>query len=185
MSRSHVTFALRWAAGLGLAATLALPAFPAAAQPETGSGAATPSNCAIQFSVANPSPGNQEIPLSLTMSGTAMDATAKDGTGISRVQAFLGNRDAGGLFIGEAELGQQPVGPPGSWSISAAFPDNVVGGQQLFVYALSSVSGTEAVVNVPVAFGNIPTHLVSDQGQSFCPIVMAPTPPPIASTLVQ
>ena len=190
MQRSHVKFAQRrpwrWAAGLGLAVLLTLPALPAAAQTEitSGSTAATPSNCAIQFSVANPGPGDQEIPLSLVMSGSARDTTAASGSGISRVQAFLGNRDAGGTFIGEANLTPQQLGPAGSWSINATFPDTVVGGQQLWVYALSSVSGQEAVITIPIAFGNIPTELVSTQGQSFCPVVMAPTTAPVASVFV-
>jgi hypothetical protein len=61
----------RWAASLGLAATLTLPALPAAAQPEVGTTpiAATPANCVIQLSVGNPNPGDQEIPRSLVMNG--------------------------------------------------------------------------------------------------------------------
>jgi hypothetical protein len=192
MERSHVIFAqrrfLRWAGAIGLAASLALPIFPAAAQPETASGTngATASNCAIQLSVANPSPGNQEIPFKLGMSGTAMDETAKAGagTGISRVQAFLGNRDAGGTFVGQADLTQQQEGIPGSWFISASFHENAIGGQNVFVYALSSVSGQEAVVTIPIAFGSVPKDEVSTEAQSFCPVVMAPTPPPIAAGLV-
>jgi hypothetical protein len=190
MERSHVRFAerrcLRWAAGLGLAVSLALPTLPVAAQPEVTSGTngSTASNCAIQLSVANPSPGNQEIPFNLIMSGSAMDQTAKTGTGISRVEAFLGNRDAGGTFIGQADLTQPQIGPPGTWSLSASFPDTAIGGQNIFVYALSSVSGQEAVVMIPIAFGSVPTDLVADQGQSFCPMVMAPTSPPTAAGVV-
>src|SRR5712692_4627970 len=51
--------------------------------------ATTAANCAIHLSVANPNPGDQEIPRSLVMTGTALDGTATSGTGISQVQAFL------------------------------------------------------------------------------------------------
>jgi hypothetical protein len=177
---------LRWAAGVGLAVALTLPALPAAAQPEVDSGpiAATPANCAIHLSVANPSPGNQEVPRTLVMSGTALDATAKDGTGISQVQAFLGNRDTGGAFVGAWTPTTPVIGPPGSWSLTADMPPNAIGGQQVFVYGMSSVSGQEAVISIPIAFGSVPTDELSDVATSFCPDVLAP-PVPINPLLAQ
>jgi hypothetical protein len=65
MQASHARIAkrsgLRVAASLGVAAALALPTLSATAQGEAQSGpiAATPANCVIQLSVANPNPGNQ------------------------------------------------------------------------------------------------------------------------------
>jgi hypothetical protein len=173
---------LRWGACVGLAMLLTLPALPAAAQPEVSSGpiASTPANCAIHLSVANPSPGDQEVPHSLVMSGSALDFTATSGTGISQIQAFLGNRDTGGAFIGEWTPTTFVVGPPGSWSLTAEMPANAIGGQQVFVYGMSSVSGQEAVVSVPFAFGSVPTDEVSDVAQSFCPEVMPAIIPVVA-----
>jgi hypothetical protein len=170
----------RWAASLGLAATLTLPALPAAAQPAVGTTplAATAANCVIQLSVANPNPGDQEIPRSLVMNGTALDATATAGSGISRVQAFLGNRDTGGMFIGEWSPTIPVVGPPGAWTLTATMPDNSIGGQQVFVYSTSSLSGQEASVSIPIAFGKVPVDEVSDVATSVCPEVMPTSVPP-------
>jgi hypothetical protein len=177
---------LRWAGGVCLAVALTLPALPAAAQPELTSGpiAATPANCAIHFSVANPNPGNQEIPRTLVMSGTALDATATSGTGISQVQAFLGNRDTGGAFIGAWSPTTTVVGPPGAWSLTADMPPNAIGGQQVFVYGMSSVTGQEAVISIPIAFGSVPTDELSNVATSFCPDMLTP-PVPINPLLAQ
>jgi plastocyanin len=174
--------ALRWAASIGLASALALPGLPVAAQPEVSSSpiAATPANCAIQLSVANPNPGDQDIPRSLIMSGTALDSTAASGTGIMQVQAFLGNRDAGGTFVGNAIFDQQPVG---GWSLFATIPAHINGGQQMFVYGKSSVSGQEAIVAIPFSVGpELPPADLPEVAQSFCPEVMPPPAPPVAPT---
>src|SRR5258708_3986143 len=126
MELSHVRTRVRWAATLGLAAALALPSFPAAAQPElqTGPIASTPAACAIQLAVANPNPGEQEVPRALTMSGTALDSTATAGPGISQIQAFLGSRDQGGTLIGTAIMPGSFGGPPGAWSLTTTIPAN-------------------------------------------------------------
>jgi plastocyanin len=176
---------LRWVPALGMAAALALPSFPAAAQPPPSSAASTPADCSIRLSVANPGPGDQEIPRTLTMSGTAMDGTATSGTGISQVQAFLGNRDQGGAFIGSATFANNPAGVPGAWSLTTAIPANITGGQSLFVYGISSVSSQEAFVSIPVVVGeSLSTTSVSDAAGSFCPSVMPaalPATPPVAA----
>jgi plastocyanin len=191
MAMSHAGFAKRsrvqWAAALGLAATLALPVVPAAAQPElqTGPVASTGADCAIQLSVANPNPGDQEIPHSLAMSGTALDSTATSGVGISQIEAFLGNRDDGGLLIGTTSL----AAPAGSWTLTATIPANMSGGQDLFVYGTSSVSGQEAFVSIPVVVGEaLPNISVSNVAESFCPTVVtpaAPVNPPVAAPAPQ
>src|SRR5690349_10555349 len=98
---------LRAAMSCGLVAALASSASPTVAQP----GASTAPNCIIQLSVANPTPGDQEIPRSLAMSGTAVDNMAHSGSGIANVEVFLGNRDAGGLFLGSTTA----TGALGTW----------------------------------------------------------------------
>lgn len=179
---------LRPIAAFGAAAALALQALPATAQPEIGTGAtaATAPNCVIQLSVANPNPGNQEIPRSLVMSGTAHDGTAPSGTGISQIQAFLGSRDSGGTFIGGMDFAPSAT-PPGAWSITATLPPNISGGQQMFVYGTSAVSGQEASVSIPIVIGELPSDaVVSDVAQSTCPAVMptpAPTVQPVATAI--
>jgi plastocyanin len=109
------------------------------------------------------------------MSGTALDGTARSGTGISEVQAFLGNRDQGGTFVGAASPVLVPAGIPGSWSLTATLPANSIGGQEMFVYGRSSVSGQEAMVSIPIVVGEGLTNPpIPTMAQSFCPTVMAP-----------
>ena len=157
-----------------------MSAISAAAQVEVPSGsvAATPANCVIQLSVGNPNPGNQEIPRSLVMSGTAFDSTATSGTGISRVEAFVGNRDEGGTSIGTASFRQGPGVALGTWSLNATIPTNINGGQDLFVYGQSAVSGQEAMVSVPIGLSQSEQRPpISNTAESFCPAMMATTAP--------
>src|SRR5436305_1819771 len=175
---------LRWVAAFGVTAALALPPIPAAAQvgDVTSSGASTPANCTIQLSVGNPNPGDQEIPHTLIMSGTAVDTTAASGAGIAQVQVFLGNRDQGGAFIGTATFVDNPADAPGAWSITSVIPTNISGGQSVFVYGTSSVSGQAAFVSIPVVVGEALQGSVSNQASTFCPTLVAPAPanPPSA-----
>jgi hypothetical protein len=95
-------------------------------------------------------------------------------------QAFLGNRDPGGMFIGNA--GFAPQGLPGAWSLTATIPANVSGGQQMFVNSLSSASGQEAIVSILVVVGESLTDIsVPTAATAFCPTVMQPTPQPTTS----
>jgi plastocyanin len=180
-------YAARSAAAVALALGMGLPSVPAAAQPltQTSPVAATPADCVIQLSVANPSPGGQEIPRSVEISGIANDEAATVGNGISHVQAFLGNRDTGGLFLGSTTVS----GTPGNWSLTTTFPANLSGGQNLFVYGTSSISGQQAFVSVPIVLAGTTSEVTaSDQSQTFCPAVMPPvapiSPPVVPPTVV-
>ena len=55
----------------------------------------------------SPAPGTF-LPVggNITVSGVAYDTTATGSAGIDRVSVFLGDRDAGGTFWGDATLGQ-------------------------------------------------------------------------------
>jgi plastocyanin len=164
-----------------MATVMALPAIPATAQPEVQSGpiAATPADCTIRLSVANPSPGDQEVPRSLVLSGNAIDATATSGSGISQVEAFLGNRDFGGTLVGIGSLGST-----GNWSLTTEMPPNISGGQSLFVYSQSSISGQEAFVSIPVVIGESLSGMpVSENAVAFCPSLM-PTPAPTTAPII-
>jgi plastocyanin len=170
----------------GLAAAMALPAVPTAAQPGAQpSTASTAANCLIQLQVANPIPGDQEVPRTLAMSGTAVDDRASSGSGISDVQVFLGPRELGGLFLGSTTV--SPAAP-GSWSLITNFPANASGGQDVFVYGTSSVSGQAAFVSIPIVVGGaVPSDIgVSDQSLTFCPATAMPAPvssPTVVPTL--
>jgi hypothetical protein len=188
--RQFASRGARLAAGFSLVALLAAPVGPAAAQPLISpispptistTQAATGPFCSIQFNLANPSPGDENVPRSLMMSGTAFDKTATSGNGISQIQAFLGNRNEGGLFIGQASFSTMS---PDNWTLSTSMPEGVSGGQNLFVYALSSVSGEQAVIEVPIVVGGEAPEAFapSTSATVSCPsIVRAPTTPPIAS----
>lgn len=173
MSWSHARFAkkagLRAALVSGLVAVLAMPAAPSAAQPS----ASTPPNCVIQLSVSNPVPGDQEIPRTLQMSGTAVDDTATSGNGISNIQVFLGDRNLGGLFIGSTTPGGSVSG---AWSITTSIPETLSGGQNMFVYGTSAVSGQQAFVTFPIVVAASQTgeSAPSSNFQSFCPATMPP-----------
>ncbi|MBV8714726.1 MAG: hypothetical protein JO318_07520 [Chloroflexi bacterium] len=138
--------------------------------------------CSVQLHLSNPSPGDQQVPRSLVMSGTAADRTAPadSADSISQVQAFLGDRNTGGLFIGQ---GSFSATSPESWSLTTSIPESVSGGQNLFVYATSAISGQVASVEVPVVIGmELPSGItVSDTPTVSCPsIVRAPSPPLVA-----
>jgi hypothetical protein len=69
---------------------------------------------------------------------------------IDRVEVFLDPRDNGGLFIGSVEPTDK------EFKITAAVPNSANGGHTLTVYARSSVTGHEAVQQVPVFVGEPP-----------------------------
>jgi hypothetical protein len=80
------------------------------------------------------------------MQGLAFDRAASNGSGIDRVSVFVDDRDAGGQHVGDAVLGQ-PVATGFSATIDLS---RASGAHTLFVYARSSVTGKEAIVNFPV-----------------------------------
>src|SRR5579859_4575321 len=94
-------------AAVGVASALAFVLLSlsttAIAQPVT-----TPSGLPV-IQLANPSPGDV-LPIGdYVVSGTAYDPAAIDGAGISHVDLFLGQRDAGGLYLGSAVPGQDLI----------------------------------------------------------------------------
>src|SRR5712692_12037718 len=56
--------------------------------------------------LANPSPGDMVPQGDLVVSGAAFDPNVSGSSGVSRVDLFLGQRDAGGVFLGSAIPGQ-------------------------------------------------------------------------------
>jgi hypothetical protein len=140
---------LRISVLLALVATFAASAVPVGAHPT--------------IDVANPSPNDRLTPGALKMSGVAFDADATQGTGVDHVSIFLGSRDHGGLFLGDATLGRSSAMPAASaQSASAGWivqtPAIKGAGEQrtLYVYAHSTVTDTETVLKVPVIIGHQP-----------------------------
>lgn len=109
--------------------------------------------------VANPTPGDTLAVGGLDIAGKAFDpsASADQGSGIDRVQVFLGDRDRGGLHLGDARLGlPNSAAAPGSqfayagWDVVVTLPS---GSHTLFVYARSFVTGKESSIQIPVKVG--------------------------------
>jgi hypothetical protein len=115
-----------------------------------------PGDCSsIQFDLANPSPGSRVNPGNYVVQGMALDTAAEDGSGIDRVDFFLGSREQGGMILGHAVPGIGPFGAS-SFETTITLP-NQMGGQQLFGYAHSAVTGQESVISVPIAVGVDPS----------------------------
>jgi hypothetical protein len=100
----------------------------------------------LVLSVANPQPGDQLPRGKYVMQGLAFDRASNTGSGIDRVSVFLEDRDAGGQHIGDATLGQ-PTADGFSVTVDLS---RLSGAHTLFVYARSSVTGKEAIVDFPV-----------------------------------
>jgi hypothetical protein len=120
---------------------------------------APPSYPGPYVAVANPSPGDVLQIGGLEIAGKAFDPAAglDQGPGIDRVQVFLGDRDLGGLHLGDARLGLlNPAAAPGTqfsmagWGVVVTLPS---GAHTIFVYARSWVTGKETTVQVPVKVG--------------------------------
>jgi hypothetical protein len=123
--------------------------------------------------LANPGPGDVLSQGDYIVSGVAFDPTVTQGIGIDRVDLFLGQRDSGGVFLGEATLGQDQGNPRG-FQVKVKLPDGTNGGRDFVAYAVSSATGEQTSESVPVFVGAVPTAT---------PITSnAPTPIPLSVT---
>lgn len=114
--------------------------------------AAVPASAGLPFvQLANPGAGDVLSTGDIVISGSAWDPAATSGTGIDRVELFLDPRENGGLFLGSVEPTDK------EWKITAAVPNSTNGGHTLTVYARSSVTGREAVEQIPLFVGAAPT----------------------------
>jgi hypothetical protein len=96
-------------------------------------------------SVANPSPGDTILVGNYTLQGEAWDKASSAGSGIDSVDVFLGDRDAGGINLGEATL----LGN-NAWSATVSIPSNQIGNNTIWVYAHSGVTEQTASVSISV-----------------------------------
>jgi len=130
--------------------------------------AAEPANVVVPsghpvLDLANPSAGEVVLNGDYIVSGMAFDPNATEGSGISRVDLFLGNRDEGGLFLGEAVPGSSDAmsSTAGTrlaqdgFQIKVTMPTGVSGGHNLYVYTMAT-SGQESVTTVPIYVGQPP-----------------------------
>jgi hypothetical protein len=160
--------------------------------PTSSAAAPTPVPCAtppigVQIVLENPAPGDTLISgTQVVMNGIAYDTGATSGSGIASVTIYLGARDAGGLSLGTAILGQpNPSVPAGSQFATAGFSLRTPplpsgnGARSIFVYARSTVGNAEGVLEVPIFLNTQPTPV---RGQ--VPTAVVPTPPPCTPTPV-
>jgi hypothetical protein len=160
------------ASALLVATAFSLSALPAAAQ--TG-------GC-IQLQVDNPHPGDPFSQGKTEVSGRATDSAAQSGSGIDRVQVFVGSRDLGGQQVGEADLNvpagaspdiaQSSISGP-RYSVLADLSSANLGSQTLFVYARSAASGAEVVAGVPINVGATPLGTAGTLSSGQPPVTAA------------
>lgn len=117
--------------------------------------------------MANPAPGTLISNGDYVISGTAFDPAANLGSGISRVDLFLGPRDEGGTFLGSTVPGQDVMQglTPGStiaqdsFQVTVTVPSGMSGGKDFFAYAYSSVTGAVTAVSMPIYVAAVPTDI--------------------------
>jgi hypothetical protein len=166
----------------GASLALAEPVDQAATPTAQPSGCVVPPQ-GIVIVVENPQPGGSLSPgSSVVMNGVAYDQSSTSGPGISSVTAYLGSRDAGGVFLGTTVLGQpnptvssdSPFATAG-WTLRSATLPSGSGARSIFVYARSSITNREGSLEIPIFLGPPPTAV---RGQVPTPVL----PPPPACT---
>jgi hypothetical protein len=154
-----------------------------------GSGTALAQSAAVDcsgmhFEIANPTPFVRVNPGSFVVQGVALDAGADDGTpGVDTIDFFLGSRDAGGMLVGHAAPSSVDGLIPDSFQATITLP-RTAGGQELFGYAHSSVTGEVSVLSVPIALGVDPNKagdLLTRTPVTECRVGTVAAPPPEAA----
>jgi hypothetical protein len=178
--------------GVGTVASAA-PADQAAPATPTAAPTCVAAPQGIVIVLGNPSPGdtlfsNQPI----NISGIAYDTHATAGSGISSVSLYLNDRNEGGTSLGIALLGMpSPQAGPGSQFANSGFTLRTPnlpagsGSRTIFVYARSSITNAEGVLQVPIYLNASPTPV---KGQVPTPVVAplpscTPVPAPTATTV--
>jgi hypothetical protein len=165
----HVAGAASLACAVAVAA-LSFTSLPVGAQQAVP---AAPSPSCPVLSLGNPNPGNTVQVGGLVISGQAYDPAATQGSGVSRVDLFLGERDLGGIFLGSAIPGTTASGNPRDFSVEVTIPSGINHGLDFAAYAVSSVTGQETSVTFPIFVGVPPTRSVG----------ATPTPIPTTQTV--
>ncbi|MBV8718816.1 MAG: hypothetical protein JO020_03675 [Chloroflexi bacterium] len=175
---------------LTLTAGSATSAFAQATATPAATATATPVGCVnptsgVHIELENPAPGDTLMTgTQVVINGIAFDTGSTSGPGISSVSVYLGPRDAGGLFLGTAILGQaNPNVPSSSQFATAGFTLRTPalpagnGGRSIDVYARSLVGNAEGTLEVPIFLNAAPTPV---RGQ--VPTAVVPPPPTCTPT---
>ena len=159
---------------VGLATALVVTVVPVAVgsalvDPQTSAAASTCPAGAPVLQVANPNPGDVIPWGDYIISGTAADPSASGGSGIARVDLFLGDRDNGGQLLASAVPASN-----NAFQVEAKIASSINGGRDFVAYAYSAVDSQVTRVAIPVYVGAAPT--ATPTGKS------APTPVPLTET---
>lgn len=181
------SFKRRWFGGLGVAAAtgfvLVSLSTPATAQQST-----TPSDWPV-LQLANPNPGDVVSNGDYIVSGSAYDPAITQGAGVSRVDLFLGSREAGGTFLGSAVPGQDVIAGATTdsrlaqtgFQIKVTLPSTVTGGEDFVAYAYSAQTGAETRVSMPIYIGVAPTPTPSTATGAARPSIEIGQPIPMSA----
>jgi hypothetical protein len=160
-------------------AALSIATLPASAQ-------STPAAQCPALQMDNPNPGDTVMPGGYVVSGIAFDPTVSVGSGISRVDFFLGSRDEGGLYLGSVLPIPAPGGPP-RFQTQLTIPKMTSAAIDFVAYAFSATSSAQTSVAVPVKVGDIPpsrtpqptpvARIQSNCGAVLTPVSFAPPLP--------
>ncbi len=169
---SLYSFWRRASVGLGVttATAVVLLGLTAVAGAQT---TAPPTTAWPVLEVANPSAGTTLSSGDYIISGNAYDPLATEGSGVSRVDVFLGDRDQGGLFLGSAVPGKDAIPDltPGSpmamrsFQLTVNLPTTITGGHDLIAYAYSAASGMVTTVSTPIYLAIEPTPMATPAPQ--------------------
>jgi len=167
-------------AGVAAPVSAAAPSVSAPSVAMTPSAAAstgastTASNACPVLSLANPGPGDTMQAGGLFISGAATDSAAatSGGSGVQRVDLFLGERDQGGMFLGSATPGTVAGGSPDAFSIEVSVP-NLGKGVDFAAYAIGD-NGQQTAITFPVFVGSQPANTTG---------AATPTPIPTSETV--
>jgi hypothetical protein len=148
----------RWVGWLPLvaAAVLALGFSGTALAQEDDQGGDVPEASKMYLDVGNPSVGDSLHVGAYNMEGIAFDGGAESGPGIDHIDIFLDNRDLGGVLVGHGQMfapSPEPDDPAlngAGWTAEIVIPKKLIGPHSMFIYAISSVTGEEMKVAVPV-----------------------------------
>jgi hypothetical protein len=146
----------------------------------------TPTTQCPALQMDNPNPGDTVMPGGYVVSGIAFDPTASVGSGVSRVDFFLGARDEGGLFLGSVLPISAPGGPP-RFLVQLTIPRMTSASTDFVAYAFSATSSGQTTLAVPVRIGDIPpsrtpqptpvARIASNCGAVLTPVNFAPPLP--------
>ena len=179
-----VLFVLALTDGTAFAQATATPTATLSGPTSTPVPCVNPPN-GVVITLENPTAGDT-LPTGeqVVMNGVAYDTRSTSGPGISSVTLFLGARDAGGLSLGTATLGQpNPGAAAGSPLATAGFSVRTPplpagsGARSVFVYARSLIDNSEGTLQVPVFLNAAPTPV---RGQVPTPVL--PPPPTCTPT---